>query len=275
MSCMGRRFIDGLGGRVLVRLALMLIVCSVSRELNGAPVPVIQKQGSTHGFLVLEDENHKEIAVGDQINVVRGNTLKARLVFHFKDGSIDDETAVVQQGATFRLLTDHHVQSGPSFAKAVDVTIDVPKGQVSWVESSGKGKETKSQHVDMPADLVNGLLSLVVENFPAKTEEMDVSYLVVAPKPRVVKFNVKRDGEDRVTFGARSRKAERFNIHVSLGGVAGAVAPLLGKQPPDLKMWTLGELPVFIRMVGPLYMDGPIWTIAWAAPKWVGGEQQQ
>lgn len=247
---------------------LPLVICAFTTFLVAVPIPVIERQGSTHGFLILEDENHKEIAVGDQTYFARGNTVRSRLMFRFKDGSVDDETAVFRQGASIQLVSDHHIQTGPSFPKPLDLTIDVPKGTVTWVETSDKGKKTNSQHMDLPADLVNGIVSLAPENFTSKLSEMDVSYLVLAPKPRVVKFIVKRDGEDHVMLGSMDRKADRFNIHIELGGVAGVVAPLIGKQPPDLKMWTLGELPVFIRMTGPLYMDGPAWTIAWAAPKW-------
>jgi len=253
-------------------LALAILFLAV-RNFNAAPIPAIQKQGMMHGFLILEDENHKEIAVGDQTYVVRGNTVKSRLVFRFKDGSVDDETAIFKQGSVFQLLSDHHIQAGPSFKKPSDVTIDVPKGMVTWVESSDKEKKTHSQHMDLPPDLVNGIFSMTALNFTSKTGEMDVSYLAIASvamitKPRVLKFVIKRDGEDRVMLGESARKANRFNIHIDLGGFVGKIAPIVGKQPPDIKLWTEGEVPVFIRMVGPLYEDGPIWTISLAAPKW-------
>lgn len=255
-------------GASVVRLALLLWLLSGATLLEAAPIPALQKQGAMHGFLILKDENHHEIAVGDQTNVVRGNIVHSKLIFHFKDGSVDAETAVYRQGASIQLLSDHHIQTGPSFKKPADVTIDVRKGLVSWVESSDKGKQTKTQRMSLPADLVNGIFSLPALNFTSKTNEMDVSYLAIASKPRVVKFIVKRDGEDRIILGSTTRKADRFNIHIDLGGVAGTIAPLIGKQPPDIKLWTQGEVPVFIRMVGPLYEDGPIWTIALAAPKW-------
>ena len=257
-----------LHGARKVRLALLLWLFATAASFQAAPIPVIERQGSTHGFLILEDENHKEIAVGDQTYFAKGNTVRSRLLFRFKDGSVDDETAVFRQGTSIQLVSDHHIQSGPSFPKPLDLTIDVPKATVTWVETSDKGKKTNTQHVYFPPDLVNGIVSLTIENFTSKSSEMDVSYVVLAPKPRVVKFVVKRDGEDRVMLGSMDRKAERFNIHIELGGVAGVVAPLVGKQPPDFKMWTLGELPVFIRMTGPLYEEGPAWTIAWAAPSW-------
>jgi hypothetical protein len=50
--------------------------------------------------------------------------------------------------------------------------------------------------MDLPQDLVNGMMSLVVQNYPATTGELIVSHLAMASKPRVVKLSVKRDGED-------------------------------------------------------------------------------
>ena len=44
---------------------------------------------------------------GDQINVVRGNEVHAELVFHFRDGSIDDEVTDYRQGDVFELIRDH------------------------------------------------------------------------------------------------------------------------------------------------------------------------
>jgi len=55
----------------------------------------------------------------------------ARLVFHFKDGSIYQETTVFSQRERFRLLSDHLVQRGPSFKQQMETSIDVSTGDVS------------------------------------------------------------------------------------------------------------------------------------------------
>ena len=222
-----------------------------------------------HAMLLLKDEDGKEIAVGDQISEIRGIEVHWRLTFRFLDGSFDDETTVFRQGAVFQLIYDHHIQKGPSFTRPADVTIDVPHGKVTWVDLSGKEEKTKSQNMNLPADLANGMLALMVEDFPSKAAESKVSYLILESKPRVVTFTVKPDGTDEVEVGSSSRQADRFNVHIEIGGVSGAMAPVVGKQPPDIKMWVLhGRVPILIKMVGPLYPQGPIWTILLAAPQW-------
>jgi len=47
------------------------------------------------------------------------------------------------------------------------------------------------------------------------------------------------------------------------------VAPLIGKQPPNIQIWIIGgEAPAFVREEGPLYEGGPIWTIQLTSPVW-------
>jgi hypothetical protein len=241
--------------------------------LTSEQVPVIYKQGAIHGFLLLKDENGKEIAAGDQTNEVHGSVIHARTIFRFRDGSVDDEETVYRQEITFQLLRDHHVQKGPSFPNPVDVTIDVLKGEVSWVDASSKGAQAKSQHKHLPRDLANGMVPLLVENFRHSAAELKVSYLAIAAKPRVVKLTIKPDGTDKVLLGGSGRQADRFDVHFELGGIAGAVAPLVGKQPPDIAVWTVdgtdAPVPEFIKLVGPLYESGPIWTVLLAAPTWL------
>jgi len=56
-------------------------------------------------------------------------------------------------------------------------------------------------------------------------------------------------------------------VKVELGGVAGVVAPLIGKQPQDTHVWILGgKAPAFVKMEGPLYQGAPIWRIELTKP---------
>jgi hypothetical protein len=222
-----------------------------------------------HGFLLLKSEDSKVIAIGDQTNIVRGDVIRSRLVFHFRDGSIDDEATTLRQGSIFQLIRDHHIQKGPSFPQPLDMTVNVPAEQVTWREVKDGKTDIKTEHMDLPTDLVNGMMSLTVENFPTKAGEMKVSYVVVTSKPRIVKFSIKPDGEDRALVGGVGRRANRFNVHVEIGGVAGVIAPVIGKQPPDAKLWILdGDVPAFVKMEGALYEKGPIWTMVLTSPAW-------
>jgi hypothetical protein len=232
-------------------------------------IPATHRQGSLHGLLLLKSQTGKTIAIGDQTNIARGDEIRSELIFHFLDGSIDDEVADFRQGSVFQLIRDHHIQKGPSFPKPLDLTVEVSQNQVTWREVKDGKSETQSEHMDLPADLVNGLIALVVENFPSRAEEWKTSYLAADSKPRLVQFSFKPDGEDQVRVGTVSRKTMRYNVHVDIGGIAGVIAPIIGKQPSDIKLWVLGgDAPMLIRMEGALYPEGPIWTMVLTSPEW-------
>lgn len=248
---------------------LLLVPASVAFS---DPVPAVRKQGSSHGFVVLKDASGKLIALGDQVSVTAGSEVRSRLVIHFRDGSIDDERTVYRQGKVLQLVTDHHIQKGPSFKEPLDLEIDLRTGTVSYHELKDGKDEVKTEHMDLPQDLANGMIAEVLENFPAHAAEMKVSYIAVGSKPRIVKLAIKPEAEDAFTIGGSRRRARRFNIHIDLGGVAQVVAPVIGKQPPDLKFWVMdGEVPTFLKMAGPLYEQGPIWTMQVASPVWPSG----
>lgn len=251
------------------RLLVFLTLGILGAWLPAEQVRVVQTQGDVHGLLLLKDENGKVIADGDQIYRAHGSTVFSRTIFTFRDGSVDDEETTFHQGSTLRLIRDHHIQKGPSFPKPIDLTIDVPKDEVSWTDLSKKDNQPNRKHMKLPADLANGMIPLVVENYPRKAAGVTVSYLAVDSKPRIVKLTIKPDGSDKVFVGPDPRQAERFDMHVEIGGVAGVVAPLVGKQPPDTKVWLLGnEVPLFVRLEGPLYPQGPVWTVLLTAPTW-------
>jgi hypothetical protein len=93
--------------------------------------------------------------------------------------------------------------------------------------------------------------------------------LVATPKPRVVKLAISSRGEETFSVAGSSCKAIHDEIKIELGGVAGIVAPVIGKQPPNIQVWTTdGEAPTIIREQGPIYPDGPIMTIELAKPVW-------
>ena len=153
-------------------------------------------EGSVHGFLALRLKEGSVLAVGDLFQVVRGDRVTSRLLFRFKDGSVDDETAVFSQRGNFQLITDHHIQKGPSFPQPMDLSIDVRSGKIT-VRSTGKdGKEeVTTEHMDLPPDLVNGLILSIMKNIRPETPETKVSMVVATPKPRLVKVAISPHGE--------------------------------------------------------------------------------
>jgi hypothetical protein len=238
--------------------------------MSGAPVAVRHAEGLVHGFLALRTLAGDTLADGDLIQVARGDRVTSRLVFHFKDGSVHDETAVFSQRRNFRLLSDHLVQKGPAFQHPMEVLIDGSTGQVT-VHSTGDDGQEKvvTEHLDLPPDLANGMVLTLLKNVRSDAGQMTVSMVAATPKPRMVKLAITAQGEEPFSVGGSNRKATHYVVKVEIGGAAGVVAPLLGKQPPDTHVWILGgEAPAFVKSEGPLYFGGPIWRIELVSPVW-------
>src|SRR5271170_1671988 len=235
--------------RLRICSLILPLVWAMQPTAQGDPAPVHSVEGTIHGFLELRSEDGQVVASGDSFRVVRGNRVTSRTLFHFKDGSIDDETTVFSQRHTFQLLSDHHIQKGPSFPRPMDVLIDVPTGQIT-VHSTGKdGKEeVKTDHLDLPADLANGMVPVLLENMRPNIRATTVSMVVATPKPRLVKLVISNVGADKCFVAGSSQQAIHYDIKIGLGGVAGVLAPLIGKAPPDIQIWTIGgEATTFAR----------------------------
>jgi hypothetical protein len=238
----------------------------VSQLAVAQPIPVRYSQGSERGFLVVKSKGNV-IAVGDLMQVAEGAAFRSHVLIRFRDGSVDEESTTFSAQNELRLISDHHVQKGPSFPTPLDVTIAVPASEVKWTEIKDGHAVTNRKHIDLPKDLANGLLPLVMENIRPSAAETRVSYLVNDPKPRIIAISVKPDGKQDFVIAGVIFPANRYLLHIDIGGLAGMIAPLIGKQPPDMHEWVIsGEVPSVARLEGPFYQDGPIWTIEAAMP---------
>jgi len=251
--------------------SLLIAVCLLSGALvSAAPVAVRYKEGVLHGFLVMSTLDGTTIAEGDLTQVPHGNQITSRLLYHFKDGSRQEEAATFSQRGNFRLISYHLVQKGPAFKQATEVSIETSTGQVTVQYTDDDGKEkTTSERMKLPSDLANGLVPLLLKNLEPNAPPLEVSMVVAAPKPRLVKLTMSNQGKDPFSLAGSSREALHYTVKVEIGGVAGLVAPLVGKQPPDSHIWILGgEAPVFVKSETLSYMGGPMWRTELVAPTW-------
>jgi hypothetical protein len=252
------------------RLIAILLACAAMLQPNpllADTVPVRHTEGLMHGFLVLRTLEGKPIADGQMTQDARGDRVTAHLIFRFKDGSIYEDTTIFSQSGTFRLVSDHLIQRGPSFKQPVDTLIDASTGQgkVRYTEDKGKEKVV-AQRLELPPDVANGLLFTLMEDVKPSVPRTTVSMVATTPKPRLVKLAILLHGEEPFTIGGFRHKAMHHVVKVEIGGAAGFLARLMGKQPPDMHVWVLGgEAPAFVKSEGPLYAGGPIWRIQLAS----------
>src|SRR3954447_11116492 len=243
---------------------ILLAAGLLSGKVTADPVPVRHLQGSSHGFLALKTVEGTRIATGDATQIVHGDRVTSRVIFRFRDGSIDDDTTVFVQRGVFRLITDHHIQRGPSFPKPIDVLIDALTGQITSHTEDGK---IRQDHLDLPPDVANGLPPNLLMNILPSVPETKLSFVAPTEKPRLIHVSIKPVGELSFKIAGTNRKAVDFVLHAELGGIIGVIAPIIGKQPADHHIWILpGASPAFIREEGQLYEGGPIWRIEQVSP---------
>jgi len=149
------------------RLIAILLACAAMLQPNALladTVPVRHKEGLMHGFLVLRTLEGKAIADGQMTQDARGDRVTTHLIFRFKDGSMYEDTTIFSQRGTFRLLSDHLIQRGPSFKQPVDALIDASTGHVKVRYTEDKGKEkVVGQRIEPPPDVANGLLFTLMD----------------------------------------------------------------------------------------------------------------
>src|SRR5258705_1876825 len=239
--------------------ALAAIVLSIAlvASAEAAPVAVRYVEGTSHGFVVLRSYRGALLASGQLIQTVRGERVETRLFFHFADGSLYDETVTFTQHSVFRLVAYHLIQRGPAFGEAgSEVSFDRDSGRYR----ASSGDKSAEGTLDLPEDLHNGMTGVLLRNLP--TGGRATGYLMAfTPKPQLVRSDIGPEGDERFTAGDATLTALRHLVKLDIPGLKGAIANLIGKDPPDIRYWvSSGIAPAFLKFEGAMYLKGPIWT---------------
>lgn len=142
-------------------------------------------------------------------------------------------------------------------------------GEVSSRTLTDGKAELKTEHMNLPPDICNGMLPGILENLPPHLTESKLGFVSGTAKPRLVGLSIRQDGTDTFRIDGAQHKALRYVLHVDIGGVAGLVAPILGKEPTDVEIWVEeGQVHTLVKMQGALYLKGPIWTMELTSPSW-------
>ena len=262
---------------VLLAGAVPLLVLAAfqrGKPPEDPPMPVRYREGITHGFLALRSDAGVLLAHGDLLQTAHGDTVEARLVFRFKDGSLLDEAVTYTQHDVFTMRGYHLVQRGPAFQNDTEVWMERAGGTYRVKSKSHEDNEEKSAEgkLDLAPDTYNGLVLTVLKNIP-RGSGGSIHMVAFLPSPKVVRVEIQRAGEHKVLLGDQPRSAFHLVLKPRLGTFTRLFAKLLGRFPPDNHAWILNdEVPTFVRFVGPLYPQGPIWQIQQTTLEWPDGE---
>jgi len=241
-------------------LVAAILATALGTAASADPIAVKHTQGAMRGFLVVRSDAGKIIGSAELSQIATGDEVTVRLKYTFLDGSIDDETTTYTQRGTFRLVRDHHIQKGPFFEKPVDIAVDAHTEMVTTRTLGKDGKPAvENQHMDLPDDLTNGFIGTLLLNVQHNVAPFTVGMLAASGKGRLVKVAISAEGEQPFRVAGRTLKATVFRIHPELGGLAGVIAPMIGKEPKDTTVWVLeGEAPAVVRIVGQLDGSGAV-----------------
>jgi len=256
---------------MIVRIPLIVMLSMI---LGGGPaaadpIKVRLPEGTTRGFLVVHPPGGEPIGYGELLQKTAGGAIESRLLLKFTDGSVHDETSTFSQRDVFRLEAYKLVQRGASFP-GMDVQFDRKSGQyrARIREEKGGEENVASGALEMPLDLYNGMALTLLKNLPVSSSA-SVQMAAFTPKPRLIRMVLGPEGTDIVRAGPESKEATRYLVKLEVGGLAGVIASLVGKDPPDLRYWLVnGEVPAFGRFEGAMYLKGPVWQIEMNPLRW-------
>jgi hypothetical protein len=254
----------------LAGLLVLMAALLWQRPLAAAPIPVRFAEGSLHGFLVLSTSQEVLIASGDLLQVVRDGEVQSRLVFHFKDGSVLDETVVFTQRNVFTMQSYHLVQRGPVFPEDTEISLERVSGKYHVKTRAHKDGREKVQDgtLDLPPDTYNGMVLTVVKNLSRGTGET-VHMVAFTPAPKLIQLKLTPAGEHKILVGGSEKTATHYVLKPMPGILLKLFASLLRRMPPDNHAWIVtADVPAFVKFEGPLYMNGPAWRIELTSPRW-------
>lgn len=235
-------------------------------------VPVRFGEGSVHGFLELRSTEGILIASGDLLQITRGPEVESRMVFHFKDGSLFDETVVFTQQRVFTMQRYRLVERGSSFSEDTEISLQRASGKYRVKTKAHKDgrEEIHEGTLDLPADVYNGMVLTVAKNLPKQGAET-VHIVAFTPAPRIIPLELSPAGGQKVWVGEFPRSTVHYVFKPRLGIWLRLMAKLSGRMPPDSNVWIVTDgVPGFVRFEGALVAAGPVWRIDLASPRWPG-----
>lgn len=254
----------------MVRLLILVTVLMGLGHASAAPVAVRFAEGVTHGFLVLRNVDGELLASGDLLQFQQGGQVESRMVFHFKDGSIYDETVVFTQERVFTMQSYRLVHRGPAFTEDTEISLERASGKYrvnTKDHKNGRGQQLNGT-LDLPPDVYNGMVITVTKNLPKGASET-VHIVAFTPEPRLIELEFTPGGEQKVLIGELGKTATRYVLKPRLGIWLKLFATLLGRMPSDSHAWIISdEPPAFVRFEGQLITNGPIWRIETTRPRW-------
>lgn len=240
-----------------------------AHAVGAAPVTMRYPEGPARGFLaVFEPGTHHELAQGELIQRLERRVVVSRLVIHFADGSLYDETVRFAQKPVFRVLSYALTEKGTAFPDETSVQFDRSGRYDAMLRARGEPAKHASGTTTIPEDVSNGLTSVLLKNLPPGASA-HAHLLTFRPEPLLLDVDLAPEGSDPFWVGDDATPATRFLVKPTVPGVKGLLASMLGREPPEVRMWIAPPpAPGLVRFQGALSAGGPPFLIELSGPRW-------
>jgi hypothetical protein len=195
--------------------------------------------------------------------------IESRTIFHFKDGSLSEETVVFTQQKVLSMQSYELVQRGPAFASDIEISLDRGSGKYRVKSRNHKDGREKviGGALEFPQDVYNGMIFTVLRNLPRATSKT-IHVIAFTPEPQLIQLQMIPEETQKVKIDGSSKPATHYVLHPQLGTWLKLFTKLTGRMPPDEHVWMLADsVPAFVKFEGPLYIGGPVWRIELTSPK--------
>jgi len=180
-----------------------------AHQMAAEPVRMRVPEGPAHGFLA-PSEAERTIAHGELIQWLERGVIVSRLIFRFDDGSLYEEVVRFTQQPVFRIRSYKLVQHGPSFKMATEVAFDRSGRYQATVKTPEKEPERDSGTIEIPADVSNGLTSILLKNLKPGTS-VKTHLLTFRPKPLALELELAAEGSDHYWIGSEAGSARALS----------------------------------------------------------------
>ena len=235
-----------------VLLAAMLAAPAAARDAE-EPIKLAYLEGDLGGFSNILDKDGKEIiGVVTYTQQRKGDTLEAKRVAWFKDGSSDEDTTVAKVGKTLRTLRGQSIIRDPSGETIVDMRVDVAQGRVWGFYGQGKDRTEFDDRGKIPIGTYFGaLVNLVLKNFDANVEGGKVVFhtIVPTPSPRQIDMEVTRGESSKLDRAGHAVPVADYLMRVTVNPVLNPVVRMFAPETHFFQ--TPDSPPSLARFAGP------------------------
>ena len=250
-----------------VNLLVAILLCAVfgaGSAHAATPTPPIKLayiEGDVAGTtMIWSDDGKRVLGVIEYVQHRERDQLHIKRVARFRDGSSDEDEAVVRVGDRLESVSGRSIIRDKRGKPVVDIKIDVAGKKLTGFYLDDGKRNAVDEEVDIgPGTYWGPLFNLVLKNFAANATGTSLVFQTVAPtpKPRVIDMELTRADAATVSRIAGGKVATtRFTL---LPTVNFLIDPILRRFVPKTEFFVdAGKPPMLVRFAGPRNYAGQV-----------------